>query len=190
MAPFFVSALPVGGAFSESLKTQSHDRSKWRIHEGLALAVEQEFEAHIATQLGIPVEKVRESVIDLEAAEAIVRKYPDDIPGADSIVGLAYDSLFKSLCGTGKLSREQESASVAPFAFVSALAGILLGFELLRRHTRGNHDQSFNYWKVSPWHAPFSRNRRLRPRDPGCVICGNPLAIAVLEELWGELPPR
>ncbi|CCF97128.1 conserved hypothetical protein [Ralstonia solanacearum K60] len=148
-------------------------------------AMEQEFEIHIATQLGVPVEKVRESLIDLEAAEAIARKYPDDISGTESIVGLAYDSLFKSLCGTGKLSREQESATVVPFAFVSALAGILLGFELLRRHTRGNHDQSFNYWKVSPWHTPFARNRRLRPRRPDCVICGNPLAIAVLEELWG-----
>lgn len=148
-------------------------------------AVEQEFEAHIAAQLGIPVEKVRESVIDLDAAKAIIRKYPQDITGADSIVGLAYDTLFKNLCGTGKLSREQENATVAPFAFVSALAGVLLALELVRRHTLGKHDQSFNYWKVSPWHTPFARNRKLRPSEPSCVLCGNPMAKAVLRELWG-----
>lgn len=148
--------------------------------------VEQEFEAHIAAQLGISVEKVRESVIDLEAAEAIVRKYPQEISGADSIVGLAYDTLFKSLCGTGKLSREQENTTVTPFAFVSALAGILLALELVRRHVQGKHDQSFNYWKVSPWHMPFARNRRLRRSEPSCAICGNPMAKTVLKELWGH----
>lgn len=147
-------------------------------------AVEREFEAHIAAQLGVPVEKVREFVIDLEAAEAIIRKYPQDIPGTDSIVGLAYDTLFKNLCGTGKLSRERENTSVTPFAFVSALAGILLALELVRRHTRGKHDLSFNYWKVSPWHTPFARNRRLRPSESSCGLCGNAMAKAVLSELW------
>ncbi len=149
-------------------------------------AVEQEFEAHIAAQLGIPIEKVFESVIDLEAAKAIIRKYPHDIAGADSIVGLAYDTLFKNLCGTGKLSREQENTTVAPFAFVSALAGILLALELVRRHTQGKHELSFNYWKVSPWHMPFARNRRLRPSEPGCALCGNPMVKAVLGELWSR----
>lgn len=147
-------------------------------------AVEQEFEAHIAAQLGIPVEKVRESVIDFDAAKAITRKYPQDITEADSIVGLAYDTLFKNLCGTGKLSREQEDTTVAPFAFVSALAGVLLALELVRRHTLGKHEQSFNYWKVSPWHTPFARNRKLRPSEPSCVICGNAMAKAVLRDLW------
>lgn len=147
-------------------------------------AVEEEYEAHIAAQLGIPVEKVRESVIDLEAAEAIIRKYPQDISETDSIVGLAYDTLFKNLCGTGKLSREREKTTVTPFAFVSALAGILLALELVRRHTRGKHDLSFNYWKVSPWHTPFARNRRLRPSESSCGLCGNPMAKAVLGELW------
>lgn len=148
-------------------------------------AVEQEFEAHIAAQLGIPVEKVRESVIDLDAAQAIIHKYPQDITETNSIVGLPYDTLFKNLCGTGKLSREQENTTVAPFAFISALAGILLALELVRRHTLGKHDQSFNYWKVSPWHTPFARNRKLRPSEPNCVICGNAMAKAVLGDLWG-----
>lgn len=146
--------------------------------------VEQEFEAHIAAQLGIPVEKVRESVIDLDAAEAIIRKYPQDISGTNSIVGLAYDTLFNNLCGTSKLSRERENTSVTPFAFVSALAGILLALELVRRYTRGKHDLSFNYWKVSPWHMPLARNRRLRPSESSCGLCGNSTAKAVLGELW------
>ena len=148
--------------------------------------VEQEFEAHIANQLGIPTEKVRESVIDLEAAKAIILKYPRDITSTDSIVGLAYDTMFKSLCGTGKLSHEQEKTTVTPFAFVSALAGVLLVLELVRRHTPGKHDRSFNYWKVSPWHSPFARNRKLRTSDPSCALCGNPMAKAVLIGLWGR----
>jgi len=147
---------------------------------------EQAFEAHIAEQLGIPVAKVRESLIDHEAAIAIMGKYPQEISSLEAITGLAYDSLFKSLCGSGKLSRPQEAATVAPFAFVSALAGILLGLELVRRHTQGDHYQKFNYWKVSPWQPPFPRNRRQLPSDQRCPLCNNALAKDVLRELWTD----
>lgn len=147
-------------------------------------SAENSFEMHIADQLGIPVAKVRESVIDLEAATAISFKYPSEVKAPDAIVGLAYDSLFKSLCGTGKLSRQNESTTIAPFAFVSALAGILLTLELVRRHTEGAHHLTFNYWRVSPWQNPFPRNRRLHPADPSCAVCGNAMAKDVLRELW------
>ncbi len=149
--------------------------------------VESSFEFHIADQLGIPVAKVRESVIDSEAANLISQKYPNEIKTPQEIVGLAYESLFKSLCGTGKLSKQNETSTVSPFAFVSCLAGVLLAVELVRRHTLENYYAEFNYWRVSPWQTPFSRNRKLHPPEQNCAICGSAMAKEVLKDLWEKV---
>jgi hypothetical protein len=50
------------------------------------------------------------------------------------LIGDAYDSLFKPLCAQAALRSADQQQIFAPFAFVSALAGVLLAIEEL--HTR------------------------------------------------------
>src|SRR5262249_27665946 len=81
-------------------------------------------EAHIADSLGVDVAAVRTSFVSPEAALAIATKYPQ--LHAKDLVGLAYDSVFKELCGKGQLKTATADRVLAPFAFVSVLAGVML----------------------------------------------------------------
>lgn len=70
---------------------------------------------------------------------------------------------------------------LAPFAFVSALAGVLLVIELLR----SNHQAAMtNYWTVDPWGSPISRLRRLRPRVSDCEFCPDNGAQRLIHSPW------
>ena len=50
----------------------------------------------------------------------------------EAIVGMAFDSLFRQLCGQQALAMPEDRQVFAPFAFVSAWAGVLMAVELLR----------------------------------------------------------
>jgi hypothetical protein len=102
----------------------------------------------IADHLGVSVDDVTSSRISSTAAAAIARKHPHIDPAA--IGGQAYDSLYKELCATGKLHAAVGKQVVAPFAFVSVLAGTLLLFEVMIRLGRPGSVNS-NEWHVSPW---------------------------------------
>lgn len=146
---------------------------------------ERSFESHIAVKLGVPVGKVRELVIDSEAAEIIGKRYSSIIGDPASIAGIPYDSLFKSLCGQGALSADDEHAEiVAPFAFVSALAGVMLALEIVRRHRSDARDEGFNFWRVSPWQTPQTRLRRQVPANDGCSFCSDATTKSVVHSLW------
>lgn len=139
-------------------------------------------EQHIADHLGVSVAMVRTERILTEAAEAIARRYP--AVAAPQLVGTAYDTLFKRLCAQGQLRTLAGRQIVAPFAFVSVLAGTVLALELVRRFGEGENGKDDNYWRISPWHAPFARRRTLRPRQPGCVFCGDIVLRTVNTALW------
>lgn len=139
-------------------------------------------EQHVADHLGISVEEVRTERISPAAAQTIVRKVPG--LSADALIGTAYDTLFKKLCVEGRLRTQMGRTVVAPFAFVSVLAGILLALELVRRLGQGTAARDFNYWRVSPWHPPFGRRRVMRARQPECEFCGKPILRKVNESLW------
>jgi hypothetical protein len=139
-------------------------------------------EQHIADHLGVSVEAVRSERISPEAAATIVERFPKL---ADmNLVGTAYDTLFKKLCGEGLLKTAAGRRVTAPFAFVSVLAGALLAVDLVRRLGSGRSDRNFNYWRVSVWHAPLARRRTLRTRQAACAFCGNPLFRRVNAALW------
>ncbi len=140
-------------------------------------------EKHIAEHFGISVEDVRTERISSPAARTIVKRFPELVE--TDLVGTAYDTLFKSLCGEGKLRTLAGKTVIAPFAFVSVLAGTLLALEIVRRLGTGNNDREFNYWRVSPWHPPYSRRRIIRLSQPGCTFCGNSTLKKVNDELWG-----
>jgi hypothetical protein len=135
----------------------------------------------MAEHLGVRVVDVRTDRITSEAAARICVRHPHlDVL---QIEGLAFDTLYKALCSSGKLRAQTGERVIAPFAFVSALAGTLLLIELIR-HLRRPDDVSTNEWRVSPWHPPFAVGRYLRPPNVECVCCGRPVFRQVAREIW------
>jgi hypothetical protein len=137
----------------------------------------------IAEHLGVCVDDVKSSRISAAAAAAIARKHTH-IDMA-SIEGQAYDSLYKTLCATGKLHASVGKQVVAPFAFVSVLAGTLLLFEVMTRLARPGLTRT-NEWHVSPWREPFSKGRLIRMRFSGCECCGKAVLRGLRSRLWSS----
>ena len=140
-------------------------------------------EHHIAEQLGVTVDEVLTERISAESAIRIATRFPR--LSAESIIGLAYDTLFKQLCSEAVLTTPEGRRVLAPFAFVSCLAGTLLLLEIVRRVGRGDGVHNDNYWRVSAWHPPLARRRVVRPREDACEFCGNPVLSRVNASLWG-----
>ena len=140
-------------------------------------------EQHIAEHLGVSVEDVRSERISIFVAQIIAARFPKLV--ATDLAGTAYDSLFKRLCAESQLRTRTGRTIVAPFAFVSVLAGTLLALEIVRRLGSDDNTQAFNYWRVSPWHPPDGRRRIIRERQPSCAFCGNVLLREVNEAMWG-----
>lgn len=137
-------------------------------------------EQAIADGLGIELSVVQERLISPAAAAKISQLHE----GVDAsiIEGMAYDSLYKQLCGEQVLKTPEGRQVLAPFAFVSNLAGALLVIELLRLEFGL---ATTNYWQVNPWGEPQARVRTLRPRLVGCEFCSKVYNRAVVEKYWG-----
>lgn len=137
-------------------------------------------EEHVAEALGVTADEVATGRISLDAAARIAARYNRK---AAAIEGMAYDSLFKELCSQKALMVEGQQV-LAPFAFVSVLAGALLAIEMMARLVDGARGETFNYWRVSPWYTPQFRQRHVRGRNVACEICGQPNIQAVCQEIW------
>jgi len=138
-------------------------------------------ERSIAEGLGIDIETVREGFVTANAAARIAKAHSSVEVGA--LVGKAYDTLFKELCSAQALLTPEGRQVLAPFAFVSALAGVLLVVELVRSNYQA---ATTNYWTVDPWGAPIGRLRRLRPRVPDCEFCADADARSLAHSLWSR----
>ncbi|MCK1604128.1 ThiF family adenylyltransferase [Bradyrhizobium sp. 166] len=138
-------------------------------------------ERSIAEGLGVDLADVRSGLITGEVARRIVRTHPS----LDSavITGIAFDSLFRQLCAEQALATPEGRQVLAPFAFVSAWAGVLMAVEMLRSFAGITET---NYWSVDPWNLPIARGRTLRPRHPECQFCSNSEYEPIIRELWGE----
>jgi molybdopterin/thiamine biosynthesis adenylyltransferase len=143
---------------------------------------EHAHERHIAEALGVSLADVRQIKVSPEAAAQIVAKYPALEIG--SVINAPYDTLFKALCSGEKLSTPEGRDALTPFAFISTLAGALLALEFIRRSHRG-HTGLPNFWRISPWHNPMTRNRRHQPRREGCEFCCEPVMRAATDQIWG-----
>ena len=144
---------------------------------------ERKHEENVAEALGLTVQEVRKGFIDSAIAAKICARYPD-LRTAD-LIGRAFDTVYKELCGIGKLKSVGGQQVLAPFSFVSVLAGAYLAIEFALRLSDAK-DTRFNYWRVSPWHSPVPALRQTRPRDSQCEFCGIPLLRRVLRQLWGS----
>jgi molybdopterin/thiamine biosynthesis adenylyltransferase len=136
----------------------------------------------IAAGLGIDLADVADDRISLAVAERIVRSHPQlDV---NTITGMAYDSLFKNLCGEQALLTPTGAQILAPFAFVTNLAGAFLALELARSlHGRAGDS---NYMSISPWYPPHPKLRRIRSRDAECEYCDKPEFAGALKLVWPE----
>ena len=74
-------------------------------------------EQHIADHLGVTIEEVRTERIGDSAAHTIANRFREI--SARDVIGTAYDTLFKKLCGEGSLQTVEGKTVLAPFAFVS-----------------------------------------------------------------------
>lgn len=133
--------------------------------------------------LGITVDDVRAQRISPQIAERIVKKHTD--LSVKDITALAFDTLYKQLCATGRLQNSSGAELVAPFAFISVLAGAFLLLEVIQRV---GHETmvSNNEWRLSPWRAPFPGGRQLRPRRADCECCGRPQLRRFRAATWSS----
>jgi hypothetical protein len=140
----------------------------------------------IALALGVTFEEVRTGIISPAAAQHIVARYPDRGLTEESLIGEAYDSLFKHLCAQAALHSADQQQVFAPFAFVSALAGALLAIETIRRV--GGERASYNFWRISPWEPFDIRLRWEIPANPSCEVCADPVIRQIVANVWGATP--
>lgn len=140
-------------------------------------------EVHVADALGVGVADVRSNFVSAEAACAIACKYPHLDPA--ELENKAYDSLFKQLCGKGQLKTGTAERVLAPFGFVSVLAGAMLAIEIAIRTGSSDPRPEYNYWRISPWGAPITRMREQRSKRAACEFCGNDTLQSVVRKLWG-----
>lgn len=97
---------------------------------------------------------------------------------------LAFDSLFKSLCATAQLVTAEQKQVLAPFAFVSQLAGTVQAIELFLRRLDPARAKQFNYWRVNPWRGIFADLQQMRLASPDCQVCTDSNYQLIANDLW------
>lgn len=137
-------------------------------------------ERSIAEGLGVELADIHGGLITEDVAMRIVKAHP--YVDTAAIVGVAFDSLFRQLCSEQALTTPEGRQVLAPFAFVSAWAGVLMVVEMLRLF---HSVPETNYWSVDPWNLPIARNRTLRPRHPDCQFCSKREYDPIVTRLWG-----
>jgi len=142
-------------------------------------------EENVAEALGLTIDDVRLGFITPTVASKISARYPDLTP--ENLAGRAFDTVYKELCGVGKLKIVGGQQILAPFSFVSVLAGAFLAIEFALRVGEPEVER-FNYWRASPWHSPVPELRQFRPRDLHCELCSRAAIRRVLESLWPRRP--
>jgi E1 ligase-like protein/ThiF family protein len=145
-------------------------------------AGEMEHEAHVAEALGVSVDDVRKGFIDRVVAERMCCGIPDC--NADALIGKAFDTVFKERCAEGNLRTAEDKQVLAPFCFVSVLAGAFLALEFVRRASNDRVAEPFNYWRLSPWHGPNIVLRSIRHALPNCVVCSDSVFPEVMKQVW------
>lgn len=137
-------------------------------------------ERAIAEALGVDQAVLRNVYIDEATANQIAARYPGKVDAAE-IVGLAYDTMFRRLCGQQAITTAEGRQVLAPFAFVSCWAGVLMTVELLRMAHGG---YPTNYWSVDPWNGPVGRARTVRGKAENCPFCSLPGLQAAIRGQW------
>jgi len=140
---------------------------------------------HVAEKLDVPLDRLLsgDSITERDAVR-IVAKYPHLLK--DDVEGRAFDSVFRDLCSAGTL-RGSEKSVLAPFPFISGLAGVMLYFEFVKSMHSEVFDryQQYNYTQLNPFFPPNPEFRELRPSKPDC-FCQDTLVRNVFSKIWGN----
>lgn len=139
---------------------------------------EQAHERHVAEKLGVTIEQINQGFIDEVAEQAIKRQYPE-LTG--SLIGFAYDTLFKRLCAEGKLTIGGSKQVFAPLAFVSSLAGAMLAVMVVKNSVEAS---AFNYWRLSPWCNPNYRLQQNLITNERCNLCNESMIMEMAARWW------
>ncbi len=134
----------------------------------------------IASHLGITMEDIIGRYVNEETAEKILLKYPK--LKKNDLIGKAYNSLYKKLCGTGELAVDGGSPVIAPFTFVSMLAGAFLAVDFIRRITY--IPTEYNDFHINPWLSPQFSIRKIKPQYDSCEFCSKDEYIEMFNEVW------
>lgn len=145
---------------------------------------EEQFLRHMADSLGVAVSDIKAGFINERTEKQIRERYPQ-LP-KDSLVDTAYDSLFRNLCATEQLVTAEQKQVLAPFGFVSQLAGTILAIELYLRQRDPTRIREFNYWRVSPWRSPIVDLQQFLQRLPECRTCSDSSYQQVSAKLLGS----
>jgi hypothetical protein len=145
---------------------------------------EDERQRSIAAGLGVAYEDIK----DKELIDAALARQLSEIHGLDAkaMEGVALTSLHKQLCAAQVLKMPGGEQALAPFAFVSNLAGVLLALELVRFDGDRAAAARANYLSLDPWSPPHGRARRHRPRREDCEFCGDGGHQDVMAAVWPE----
>jgi len=147
---------------------------------------ERSHEMNIAESLGVEISEVKKERINYEMAEIISKRFSDANIDSSAIEGEAYDSLYKALCGQGKLKNVENGQILAPFCFVSALAGVMLAIEIVKRLADNKNMHNYNFWKISAWHPPYPKIKKTLQRKDNCPSCGSKTIQTLIKEKWGN----
>jgi molybdopterin/thiamine biosynthesis adenylyltransferase len=139
------------------------------------------FERHVAEALGVTLEDVQSYLITPSAAARIALVYPR--LGVEQLIGRAYDSVFREMCATQSLRTSEERQVLAPFAFVSQLAGTVAAIELFLRCADEGRGAKFNYWRVSPWRGVNIDLQQDLTARSDCAVCASPQYQALARRL-------
>ncbi len=119
---------------------------------------------HVAEGLGLTLDEVQAPFITSDVAEKLATNFPHLVAG--ELVGRAISSIYRENCAAAVLRAPGGEQFLAPFAFVSVLAGTLLAMHLVSRSQW--NAAPYNLWPVSAWAPPFPHARELRGQRVGC----------------------
>ena len=133
-----------------------------------AIPEEHAHEAHVAAMLNIPADRLRsDTPITADDAAHIHDRYPH--LAIASLIDRSFDSVFKQLCSAGEL-RVADQVVLAPLPFTSALAGILLYFELVKS-CRPDVFGPFRNWNYAQLHPGYPPQQLLREQRSSRAMC-------------------
>lgn len=142
--------------------------------------VEIRHEDAVAWHLGIPVDRMAMERIDEDTAKMICALHEDLRP--EMLINVSFHTLYKQLCSAEQLRSVGGDNVIAPFAFVSVLAGAFLLINLINRVQGGMIE--FNDWRISPWRAPVLEARQRIKKRKHCECCGREEIAAINRKLW------
>ncbi|MEQ1653070.1 MAG: ThiF family adenylyltransferase, partial [Hyphomicrobium sp.] len=146
--------------------------------------LEDERMRSMAEGLGVAYDEIAgKEFIDSALAARLAGQHGLD---AAQIEGVAVTSLYKELCAAEALKSAAGEQALAPFAFVSNLAGVLLAIELLRFEAARAGARAASYQTLDPWSPPHTRSRRSRSKLAGCEFCSDADSLSIMATIWPE----